>query len=130
MRAATIKKYQHALQEFVDFITKCNGIVNCNEISYLRSKHQVSATLLSDAVKLDIIQKIGISQYKVNIDKIEPIHARRILQYRQKFNKDRKKIQKNNVPINSQVLENKKIIDPAKSDKTISILWGLIILKY
>ena len=129
MRTTTIKKYQIALQEFVDFIRKSNGIVNCNEISNLRAKHQVSATLWTDAVKLDIIIKTGKGTYKVIVDKIEPIHIRRLIQYRREYIRNKTSVSKK-VGNVTKSFENKQIIDPTKGDKTISILWGLIVLKY
>ena len=130
MKAATIKKYQEALQDFVDFIKKSNGYVNGNEINYLRKKHQVSATLWTDAVKLDIINKTGKSRWKVIVDKIEPIHIRRLLQYRYDYYNDLQKKRRNQIPIKFKSIKSKAITNLTKNEKTINILWGLFKIKY
>ena len=89
MQKETIKKYQETLQEFVDFLTKSNGRITQNQTDEIIKKRQISNTILGDAVRINVIQRIATGYYKINVSKIEPLHARQILLNKQKYNKSR-----------------------------------------
>ncbi len=140
-RKVTIDKYQIAIQEIVDLIKSKNGKVMFKEMFEIARKNRISWTCIDGVLKTKIVEKTNLGIFKVNVDKIEPIHARKVIELKnitQVIN-NRKKLNKKNVKkevvkkeeIKQQLL--KQVHFPIKKEqnkKTISIFWGLIKINY
>ena len=121
-----IVKYQTVLQELVDTAKKNNGYIPSKQLNAIISDNKIATNVMADAVSIGILERTGRALYKANITKIEPIHARKVLEYRRAKTRVGSKIsikQKNSKEFKQ---EDKKTLSKKKS---ISFLWGLIIIK-
>jgi len=131
MTPELIKKYQDAAQEYVDLIKKSKGKLLAKDVKALQRKHGVSSTTSTDILRVNIVKRVGRGLYQVNVDKIEPIHSRRIIESRRKYiaqlSKKRfpKKFKEDYKPFADTPL-----IEVPKKERSISVLWGLFKIKY
>jgi hypothetical protein len=129
IKVQLIKKYQDFMQEYVDLIKKHKGQVPALEVKLLTQKHSVCATTKTDMLKLNFIKRISRGVYVVNIDKIEPIHVRRIIEYRREYMRNSASVKRVMGNL-TKSFQDKQPIEPIKLKKTISILWGLFKINY
>lgn len=134
MTKELIQKHQDCIQDYVDLIKVSKGKPNYNNVKALIRKHKVSTSLTTDILRANIVKRINLGVYEILVDKIEPIHARKVLEGRRWYTKNiikenhnfkDKKVNKKNKSFKdteSLKLPNKK--------RTISILWGLIKINY
>jgi hypothetical protein len=133
----TIQKYQAALQELVDLIKKENGHVPSIQMQGLTKKNKVSNTITTDAMKVGLIERLDRGVYKAIITKIEPIHARKVIEHRRESIKKRRvELKFLDKKIKDKLLkkESKKhlefkgtrLLKSANDKKTFSLFWGLI----
>jgi hypothetical protein len=139
-RKVTIDKYQIAIQEIVDLIKSKNGKVIFKEMFEIARKNRISWTCVDGVLKTKIVEKTNVGLFKVNVDKIEPIHARKVIELKNTTQvMNRKKPNKKNVK--KEVVKKEEIKEPLlkqtrflgekeNNKKTISIFWGLIKINY
>jgi hypothetical protein len=125
MTPQLIKKYQDAIQAYVDLVKKSKGIPNSYHVRDLFKSHLVCAATATHIERMNITKRISRGQYQIIIDKIEPIHARRLLEFRQEYMKSQRKIKKNH-----KASINKESIKLPEKEKSLSFFWGLFKIKY
>ena len=135
MTSNLIKKYQAAIQEYVNLVKETKGRPTAKQIKLLVKKHAISSTTSQDILRADIVSRVSRGLYKVNFDKIEPIHTRRVIDSRRKYLKSIK--QKSNLkPIVTNIIKEYKPIEPnyvldkKVKERSVSILWGIFKIKF
>lgn len=139
----TVLKYQLAIQQMVDFVKSKNGSIMFRELFAIAKSNKVSWTCVDGILKTKIIEKPYTGYFKVNIDKIEPIHARKVIELKNanqvQKRKEKLEQQKKSTPkepllkqtrtfkIKKETIKEENI---KEDKKTISILWGLIKINY
>jgi hypothetical protein len=132
----TIDKYQLFTQEVIDMLKAKNGKASYKEIFSIVKKHKVSFIAIQCMIFAKIIERIDDGYFKVNVDKIEPIHARKIIEKRSSYAKELKNrknpnyfesVKKEPLLKQTRTFEIKK---KQENKKTISIFWGLIKINY
>jgi hypothetical protein len=130
----TIDKYQLFTQEVVDMLKAKNGKAGYKDLFTIVKKHKVSYIVLQGMIFAKIIEKIDDGYFKVNVDKIEPIHARKIIEKRNSYTKELKSKRNTIEPIKKEpLLKQTRTFEIKKKEenkKTISIFWGLIKINY
>ncbi len=130
----TIDKYQLFTQEVVDMLKAKNGKAGYKDLFTIVKKHKVSYIVLQCMIFAKIIEKIDDGYFKVNVDKIEPIHARKIIEKRNSYAKELKSKKNTIKPIKKEpLLKQTRTFEIKKKEenkKTISIFWGLIKINY
>jgi hypothetical protein len=131
MKAELISKYQKAIQEYVDLIKKGKGRVNSKEVKSLIKRHNVSSTTSTDILRVNIVSRLSRAKYRVNIEKIEPIHARKVIESRREYMNEL--IHKNklkDLPKAYKPFQDTPMLETLTNERSISILWGLLKIKY
>lgn len=131
MTPEIIKKYQDAIQEYVDLVKKSKGKLKSKDVRALILKHGVSSTTSTDIVRVNIVSRIGRGLYRINVDKIEPIHSRKVIESRRDYvNNLRLKDRFKNLKKNYKPFEDTPLLEEVNKERSISILWGLFKIKY
>jgi hypothetical protein len=138
-----VKKIQNFTQEYVDLIKKGNGKLKNRDVKDLINKYKVSSSTGTEILRAGIVKRINLGVYEVLIPKIEPIHARKVIEARRWYLNNviklnvKSKVKKSNTKKDKE-LDNKYesfkdtelLQQPIIKTRTISILWGLIKINY
>jgi hypothetical protein len=131
MTTELIKKYQDAIQEFVDLVKKGKGKVKSKDIKALIKRHGVSSTTSTDIVRVNIVSRLSRGVYKVNVDKVEPIHSRKVIESRRDYISGlRWKGKFKKLDKDYEKFKDTPMLEKPKNERSISILWGLFKIKY
>lgn len=133
-----INRYQMAIQEYVDLIKENNGRAPAKESKIINQKYRVSTSTSTDIRRAGIVDRIAPNNYVINIHKIEPIHARKVIEQRRSYLKGNtlvtKKVKvKGKKPKLAKLykdFEDTELLEVPMKKRTISILWGLFKINY
>lgn len=121
IKKETITRYVNVLIELQQLCDKNNGFISGIEGRAICKKNKVSSGVLTYAVGCGLVTKPKSQHYKFNVVAIEPIHARKCLEYRVKV----RALKKQNLkPVLHTVTVEKEMSKPIVT--TRSYLWGLI----
>jgi hypothetical protein len=127
-----ILKYQVATQQYVDLIKANNGKAPAEAAKIIAKRNSTSTSLSTDVIRAGIVDRVSKNKYVVNIGKIEPIHARLVIEKRRGYKIEKKQKRKilKDMPTYEKHFKDTELVENPSKKRSISILWGLFKITY
>ena len=132
----TVQAYTLSMQEIVDQIRSQKGKVTSQDLQKISKEHKVTATLSNLMRYVGYIDSVSKGHWTVSISKVEPFHARKVIELQNRQAMERKQNKKINgeltVPNTKPVekdpikVETPETIPLERKKKQFSLFWGLI----